>query len=586
MSGLDMLSHNYRSRQYAPYVPTDFGNVASTRFISTAYESPDSLLNIPANVDIMREINKRNNEIKKRFETDNPYSLIDVSDIDEKYSNPSAEGRIQANKLKLDRLDQYIKEQRQADPDRWEGIKTKEEIDAPMIERAREARRIADDIAARAEDGMARIGGTLAGGFGGAMTGVINLATLPLGFGAGMGILRAMASEGVLNAAIETSQIPMRKEWMDTLGHKYGLTEMAADVAFAGVGAAGLTGVIRGGIKGVKAWNERGSRGMEIMSDMSDNMTVPKDGRDALKYQSRIAHIDEEIPVTNATRQDVAVHRQNVNEAQQAFEENRAPVYQEFEGAEQLNRVPDSMMPKWDQAERIKRVFETQEVPLKKEQSLIDFIRKRGGVNDPTGELRDFLKTGSRGNAMPGLITKKQGDQYQPDKLIRDAAEAGFFARDSEGIPSDLTSADLFNALDLELRGIGRAKQAISAKDELRASGFDENMSIGEIFDSLVNRENDFRMGGDPDVFDQPFPSRLIDDAFPDERGGIAAMRATVEAAEQSSPAFEADFARLLKDQPNLEVDVDGQSMTLREISEQINEDRNLLQAMKVCAIG
>lgn len=591
MSGLDMLANNKRSRSFAPYTPTGFGEIAGTRLIDLAYKSPDSIANIPANFLAKNEIQKRDELIKKRFGVDDLYSLIDVSDIEKQSSFLSPVELISVNKEKRQRLENYIQEQKKARPDLWEGIKTKEEIDQPMIGRAREASRIADEKASRAESGFASVGGTLAGGFGGAMTGIINLATLPLGFGAGRGILQTMAMEGVLNASIEAVQVPMRKEWMDTLGFKYGLKEAAADVAFAGIGGAALTGVIRGGSKAARAIKDRGSKGLEILSRMSDDASIPKEGRDALKYQSRVAHIDEEIPISGATKEDVAVHRSNVAETERAIQENREPVYAEFDGvekSEQLYYVPPELEDQWAQAVSIKEAFEKKDyVENIKEKTLIDWIKKRGGVNDPTGELRSYLKVGGRGNAYVGLVTKKIGQKYAPDNVVREAAQAGFFQKENNNKPSDLTSADLFEEIDRELRGLGRSRRETnSLHDSLRAQGFDDNMTVIEIYEAIIkDREGIDVKSEEVDVFSEYYPDYLLE-AFPNNTGGFEAMRATVEAAEETAPTFEADFARLLKDNPDMKLDMDGESVSLKDVAARIKEDANIIKAMKVCAIG
>lgn len=183
-----------------------------------------------------------------------------------------------------------------------------------------------------------------------------------------------------------------------------------------------------------------------------------------------------------------------------------------------LRAIPDVMEAKWKEALGIKQVFETKDVVAEREQTLIDFIKKRGGVNDPTGELRSYLKTGGRGQAQVGLVTNKKGDKYQPDKLLRDAQEAGFFPKDDPNAPASLSVADLFEAIDMEMRGLGRAaNQNISSKEDLRMNGFDDDMTIEQIFDELAAREFEGRQSAEADVFNEPFPdNHLYDDTRED----------------------------------------------------------------------
>jgi hypothetical protein len=605
MSGLDMLSNNYRSRKYASYVPTEFGEVMGTRFLATAYEQPDSFANIPENVNIISEMGTRNKLIKERLKTDDPYSVIDVSDIDEKYSNPNTAGVIEALKLKNERLDQYIKKQREIDPQTWGDIKTREEIHAPMIGRTQEARRLADDVAERAESTTAAVGGSLVGGFGGAMTGVVNLATLPLGFGAGRGVLQTMAAEGVLNAAIEAVQIPMRQEWMDTLGHKYGLREQLTDVAFAGVGAAGLTGVIRGGAAGTRAagrtvtrkfksFQERGSKGLEVMSEMSDNVNIPKDGRDALKYQSRIAHIDEEIPLKDPTPTEIGVHRANLNEVQDAINQGREPVFQDFTTA---SRYQDGVA---EMAARLQAIRN----PLPKQPAkrpLIQYLREKGGVRLDSPLASELNNIGLNSRSAPGLF-KRNGGLSDFDNIPRVELEdtldmqfrddgAGYVDRDDllekirdeqfaeRGVEYDAELDEALQRAGLDVNDVTPEQ----AYDALVGRYFDEDMATRLEFDYGMDRAQAEQAARITDISDY---ADSLDVALPDERGGIAALQATVEAGENTASAFEADFARLLRDNPELKVDIDGEMVSIRDLNDQFQQDINLINAMKVCAIG
>ena len=178
-----------------------------------------------------------------------------------------------------------------------------------------------------------------------------------------------------------------------------------------------------------------------------------------------------------------------------------------------LRAIPDVMESKYKEAVRIKEVFDAKEMIQNKEQSLISWIKERGGVNDPGGELRSYLKTGGRGQAQVGLVTNKSGDIYQPDKLLRDAQEAGFFPKDDPSMPDALTTADLYEAIDMEMRGLGRAgNKQISVKEDLRANGFDDNMTVGQIFDELAARDMETRTPTETDVFNEPFPDNHIFD--------------------------------------------------------------------------
>lgn len=178
-----------------------------------------------------------------------------------------------------------------------------------------------------------------------------------------------------------------------------------------------------------------------------------------------------------------------------------------------LNAIPEVLEGKWDEAVRIKKIFESKEIVEKKQQSLISWIKKNGGVNDPGGELTSYLKTGGRGKARIGLVTNRKAAKYQADKVLRAAQNAGFFPKDRIDAPDELTINDLFDAIDLELRGMGQlANKTVSPKDDLRMNGFDDNMTVSQIFDELIAKDFENRQSVEADVFNEPFPEHHLYD--------------------------------------------------------------------------
>jgi hypothetical protein len=182
--------------------------------------------------------------------------------------------------------------------------------------------------------------------------------------------------------------------------------------------------------------------------------------------------------------------------------------------AEFLRAIPEVMESKWSEAVRIKQIFDAKDIIESTDQTLISWLKKRGGLNDPTGELRSYLKTGGRGQAQVGLVTNKTGDLYQPDKVLREAQEAGFFPKDRLDDPDALTVSDLFEAINNEMLGLGRVKtnKRTSAKDDLRMNGFDDDMTVSQIFDELAARDFESRQSAEADVFNEAFPDHHVFD--------------------------------------------------------------------------
>jgi hypothetical protein len=247
------------------------------------------------------------------------------------------------NRIKNQRLDNAILQGREADPTRWQGIKTGEELREEKRNRARAATETYQDIASRATPTSA-IAGSLVGGFGAAFTDPINIATLPFGATAGMGILKAVKTEALLNAAVEAAEIPLVASWQKELGYKYGVGDAALDVGTAGVAGGAFAGIIRGAKpvvdffkKGADAAGRYvGSKSQPILQKIADSEKLPSSVREAASYMSRVAHIDENNPIvrdikedveTPSEAQDMALHRQTLQDTQDAFRGYDEPVF-------------------------------------------------------------------------------------------------------------------------------------------------------------------------------------------------------------------------------------------------------------------
>lgn len=582
MSGLDLYHRNASGMGPAPYVPTRFGEVAAANTYAFSLQQNLGLPKIGYHVAEAVDFAERGKLIKDRFQVKDQFDLIDTSDIDAKYSNPTADGRIAMLNEKQARLDDFIEKQRAIEPDKWQGIKTKKEIEAPLINEAKSAARIAGDITSRAP-AFSATAGTLLGGFGGAMTDVVNISTLPVGFGSSMGILKTMAAEGALNAAIEASQVKGRAEWMNTLGMKYGVKEAAMDIAFAGAGSAAIVGAVRGGGAAVRSMRQRGSKGVEVLSDLADNRALPNEARDALKYQARVAHIDEENPVVKPTPDEVAAHRVNLDETQKAVREFREPVYVEDHFTNRAVEI------KADLDRLTKTSYDPQKPSSLKPilgytpRSLTQFIKENGGIQDIGGELRaaDLQR-------IPGLLRKdnaKQGTAHgvqtvdnTVDYVKQKAFDAGYFPEKTDY--NDITNDEFFDAISQDAGG----KRIYTIDDQERIAqategdfinqydrqGISPGMSVDEIADVLRWQADDI------------IPFDIVSkDPHP-----LETMRADVEAGDEAIPAFEADFARLLKDEPDMEIDMDGVKMRLSDVADEIRQNNNILNAIRTCAIG
>lgn len=226
--------------------------------------------------------------------------------------------------------DDFITKQRIENPDIVSGIKTTGEIREMTVAARQFAEQDAEMAFERRQSDISGYGSMVIGNIGGAMADPINGLTLPLGAGVSTGVLRAMLVDGAINMGIEAYQTPENAAWAKEAGVQYGVAEAATNILTAGAGGAAISGIIRGGGKFLGSLEKRG-KSAEVLDKISRDKNIPSEGRDAALYQSNVAHIDEANPVTSelATADEVAAHRNNLQEVQDAIINNREPVIDE-----------------------------------------------------------------------------------------------------------------------------------------------------------------------------------------------------------------------------------------------------------------
>jgi hypothetical protein len=277
----------------------------------------------------------------------------------------------------------------------------------------------------------------------------------------------------------------------------YDLTDSLLNVTFGGVLGAGFAGI---GLAAGK-FKEAGS-----IDGLLKSMSHEKQTK--IMGESVVKAIDDKMP----------------NIAADLIEDVKLKLKADYLTDEQfLKMIPEEFEGVYARAVSIKERL-SQAVPEagKKQQGLVDFIIKRGGINDESGEIRRGM--GIKPKERPGLITNKKKTKVAggadidntPDYLLSAAQEAGLIKKDAD-------INDLYDALDLELRGMKKTTQeGFIERDPLKdfekdreglyREGFDENMSVGEIFDNLMAQQFEARRGIETDVDNELFDNRLTQD--------------------------------------------------------------------------
>ncbi len=618
-----------------------YGGIASTKSNVVFGSLASSLYNASVGYNSYLKTTKRN-------QTDEALSKLEgkpVADfikIDEtKYTNPTPQGRIKGFE---EAIDTFILEKRKTD-ERYQGIKTYSEINNDIKDEVNFSRQY---VGRQAEaEGLLGQVIALAGGMAGSLvTDPVNVATMFVGVGQAKNMLQYAVREAGLNAAIEAVQIPMRKEWEESLGNKYGLGTALADVAFAGVGAAGLGVTARGGAKAFKyvadksagVFEKAGSKGLEVLDSVAMSNSVPSAVRDSAKYMSRVAHIDENNPVIRPDIEDVKLHRDNFAEAETAFKENRTPnvlendrsaswvvvnkkdnkaIFETFNRdlANKVNTDNYKVIPIKDylvsingkqkdikienndyalKAIEIKQAVTTKIIDVNKPQelksilgyapeSLSQFVKRTGGIQDIGGEL----SARDVGKKSVGLIRKgktRVGDINGTFEVDNriDSVKQRVFDEGYFPDKTDYNEISDSELFDAIARDVNGEK--IYKSDTL--SEIKNNISASDLakkYDAI---------GIDETMTEAQIADRLreLAEPIPD----LSPPKQVFEQFEAELKMYddpnyiasvEADYARMM-DEDFVFFDADGNKIDMADIDEVMTADDNLVNAIRTCAIG
>ncbi len=331
MSGLDLLSTRKNSAAYSPgYAPTDLGDTTAAAFTSVRQNfTTDAEIRL-----IGDPLNKRNQLIKERLGR----GIEELTGTDKKYPNPTPEGRARQLEESNAGIDDLIIRGRKEQPGIWEGIETTAEIREKGKRVAQEAMLASEQVNLRNPSTASRLTGNILGGVGGAMTDPLNIMTLPLGAGemkiAGAGATayaRALAltatKEGAIQAAIQAASIPQVKRWQETLGHKYGMSEIATDLGFGFAGGAGVRLFAEGIAPALRGLRKGADNVSSYVLDKValSSRELPQTVKDGLQYMSRAAYVDEAAPVPVRSMEELKAHREAVQKTADDINAYRRP---------------------------------------------------------------------------------------------------------------------------------------------------------------------------------------------------------------------------------------------------------------------
>ena len=486
-------------------------------------------------------------------------------------------------------MSEHIEKLKTSDPEKYKNLKTQADAEGLAKDDALKSLQELSAVAKYASPTGAMAGSFL-GGLAGAFTDPINLATMPFGASAGAGVLKTMRTEAVIGVASEALIQPNVAEWQKQIGVEYGLSDVMTNLTFAGVGAAGISGGIKGAAKGIKLVTPRAS---EFFTKLGMKKGLTAEQRTAAKNLELTAHVNEANPHIDLAEAHFKKHVESIDVAQKILlNEGRAlrpddlPISsKEFD---QISTTPKEGMTA-SQLDRLKDLerFQTKEAvePLMKSDSIgtrnLDAEKAKAVDLANANPTRDKTINISEGEFEEALVTNwkdGQGVVKTPDGKKVDFAhgdvryEATRGMSEGQRLKSDAGQAPVSkNQKALVRRGPdGKVLDVHPITKERYTTGADiDNVLSGKALSE-----------------DNPMNVAL---ARPEKTANLEAEMTMFE--RSSSPetvsAEKADFDRMIESAGDTKVELeDGRVVTLKQMGDELAQDDSFVDAMKFCSTG
>lgn len=634
MPVMDLMSDNFTpvSNGEAKETPTTFGDVVSSGFSMTRDN-----YNANSRSRLVSELNDERATLYQEitgsplqaseYTQSNPilslassqdagdaFSPMFTTGIFDKVLQPDLWGWAQ----RLHKDDTYtnlrIKELKEQDSEKYSGLMTNEEILETAQGKARATKADFENVASRATDDTAFYGGII-GSFGGAMTDPINVITMPIGASASSGILRAIGTEALIQAGVETAAQPTVFAWQKELGQEYDLGDAATNVMGAAVLGGAFTGVARGARPTAQA----------TFALMQKSKTFNTAQKGASGYLSRVAHfreadpnprvVDElhtntvevvdkvvragdnpsiaDLPMTNkAFNQIDTVNTRGLSDVQKQTALDVEKFHKPSIDADAI-----SIKSELDTAVQSSKLLQGE---FSRQTGLITRIRQKGGISTTSGfsgELKDIFEGGT------GAFTIKKGGA-ELDTLARELQDEGFI---TPRVGDEATPQDLLDALTSQVGRKVKSDELLAVENQLGVfarRGIDETSTVEDI-DKIITAERavvsddvnslvaQLNLGKTPkeiaDEFDlniDSLPSVLDEVPIPISNKETDELLGRLDSIDNSKAQTE-NFKQLVETEGNTVITLeDGTTTTLRQLQKGFDADKTFLEEISTCALG
>lgn len=462
-------------------------------------------------------------------------------------------------------LDNYIIQRRVEEPEKYNKVKTTEDIVRRSYEIAQEAQAEFQSLVVSRDDFLGSTTAFLTE-FGNAALDPVNIAATLIPAGRATSFIGAFLREAGVNALAETAMQPFVIDWQEKIGNQYGLTDAAQNIALAG---------LVGGTFGVAG------RAIEIgpsvaMRKLASNESVPAPIREWAKDVARGYDITSSRP--RGVDISMEEHTRNVEVAFDALQNNKPIISTKLQGGSTRGVIaaegglPDLIVAQdiIDSTVTVQRnPAISGEVPVDK-------------VNEVS--LSSEIKTNI---SKQEVELKRLNQQIKSlDKRIKSSEENGF----DTGLKTKKDPGSEEALLDIER--LKESRKALANDIEARQ----KTISVAK-----ERLEDTSIVGADPAFSDfvltkrqgdiEPLPTnRQFDELVPYNRTpNLEALEQTIKEQETGATlvSAEADFERIVLEDPNFKVFNDeGDEITLAQVKENIAQRKNILNAISVCGVG
>lgn len=559
MGVFEVMNRDQQAAARPAEQPTGFVDVMKSAYDFTKYNHLGTIVPKadPQSKNILRRdiINsnvRKYKEITGKFLSPTQYS---------KFKQPETMGRPGAlfglQELELQRNYQQaaVNELKAKDPEKFKDLIGDDQMDAEMKRIANKSAEEYAKIRSKAS-GFDAFAGTLVGGFGTIWQDPTNLFTMAIGASPGAGILKTMAVEASLNAAIEAAQQPSIAKWQRELGNKYGVEDFLINVGTAGVGAAAFSGAIKTALKG----------GSYVFHQIKTLPGLTRRQRLEIDNLARRAHVDENNPFIGRPEK-LSEHIENLNRVTDGLNRGKSAADIELKTSkEEFDKIAEAIPePKSDldraiaaKIERTRSAAEKTDSPLDPDEVKLQ--------NSQFKMVPDSIL-----EKIPDGKTDVSGRSFTETEL-NTLAEAGIGLTQRGNIPKRaqkklFEEQELRRRVDLTKYGPDPANDPLYPELRLTTLG-------------SAKKQNNV---GLPDLAAPSKKSVRVTEEAPAGTGKKTPAEKDIKAERE---AQEAEIKQMLKDDPNMKItNDDGNLVTLKEYMSELEGEEAVVKAIQECKL-